>query len=123
MDESNQFMQSLALLAPTMSRLPKSESAQVRYELLSGSLIWSDEIPTDCFVDKDCLRFVLKYRTGLLIGETDPSCVSYWQEALRLFPDWIGFLPERRTFDQKLADFYHNERQRVFKALGEVESD
>ena len=118
MNDGNQLVEALSALAPSLARLEKSESAKVRYELLSGSLIWSDELPSDSGPDKDCLRYVLKYRTGLIIGEPESAFATVWQEAVRLFPTWIGFLPERTTYSHELADFYHSERSRLFKQLG-----
>ena len=118
MSDNNQLIQSVSILADILTQSEITESAIARYELLSGSLVWSDEIPTHTVQNSDCLRYILNYRTGLIIGEPDGTFAPIWQEALRQFPNWIGFLPERIVYNSELAEFYHSERSRIFKQLG-----
>ena len=91
MIDGNKLVETPSALVSSLTRLKRSESSKVRYELLSGSLVWSDELPSDSGYNKDCLRYVLKYRTGLIIGEPDSAFATVWQEALRLYPilDWF----------------------------------
>jgi hypothetical protein len=83
-----------------MQVLRPSPGAVLSYELLSDSLVWSDEIPD--LEDRDArsfgpLRYVLRFRTSLILGEPEERCRGYWEEAQRLFPDWPGFDPRRQA--------------------------
>lgn len=117
MTNASHLTSDLADIAPYMTALRKDDAATVRYELLSGSLVWSDEIPRDSPVSKDCLRFVLRHRTGLIVGEESPPHGDLWREAVARFPQWIGFSPERVSPNDMLAKYYHAERERVFREL------
>jgi hypothetical protein len=110
----------LPKIADDMKRLQRSEQPVVRYELLSGSLVWSDEFPKGTTVNTDCLRFVLRYRTSLILGESDKPYEIFWDEARRHFPEWIGFAPDRTSQSSELAAFYVREKER---ALQQVEGE
>ena len=115
MPEPRDYSGELSDIARHMESLSKIDDARVRYELLSGSLVWSDELPRD--VDTDCIRFVLRYRTSLILSEPCPEYEALWNEARRQFPQWIGFSPERMAPNQELAEFYARERQRLFNEM------
>jgi hypothetical protein len=117
MNNRTELVEAMSSLSPFLSSLKKSDSASIRYELLSGSLVWSDEIPTDVWLRNEWLRYVLNYRTGLIIGDPDPTLAVVWREAVGYFPNWIGFLPERTSYDSKLTEFYHKERSRLFNSI------
>src|SRR4051794_10498696 len=89
----------LVELAPFLRGLTSSPTATVSFELLSGGLLWSDEFPGDPawygVENWDIIRFVLNYRTSLILGEPAAGGREIWEEARRLFPDWPGFAPER----------------------------
>ncbi len=69
--------------------------------MMSDALIWSDEFPDFAALRLvpgwEVIRFVFYFRTTLILGEPDENMREYWDEALRLFPDWPGFVPERRS--------------------------
>jgi hypothetical protein len=114
------YLADLPKIADDMKRLKRSERAVVRYELLSGSLVWSDEFPKGTKASTDCLRFVFRYRTSLILGEPDKPYEIFWNEAQRHFPDWIGFSPDRTSPSSELAAFYFQEKER---ALQEMEGE
>lgn len=66
------------------------------YDLMTGGLIWTDEIPFRGPVQLvHALRPLWHFRTGLMFGEHwDGS--GYWELGLRMFPHWVGFHPSRR---------------------------
>ena len=97
-----------------MEALERKPESRVFYEVLSGSLVWPDELPKAAPMSLDCLRFVLNYRTGLQIGEPRPAFEVFWNEAIRCFPNWIGFSPERMSYNQQLAEFYATERKEEY---------
>ncbi len=112
MDEIEKLFQDLSLIAPAMESLTKSDHSTPFLERLSGSIVWRDELPKSAPVSMDCLRFVFKYRTGLLIGKPQPKLEAFWQQARKRFPLWIGFSPERVARSEELAEFYRRERRR-----------
>lgn len=83
----------------------RSEDAVISYELMSGALLWSDEIPDlaqrGAAIDVTCLRPLLRYRTTLILGKPEQRHEEFWSEAKRLFPDWPGFDPDRRSPELK----------------------
>jgi hypothetical protein len=58
-----------------MRELVHSPQATVGYEMLSGALVWSDELPAFRALRLvhrwDVIRFVLRFRTTLILGEPD----------------------------------------------------
>jgi hypothetical protein len=113
MDHIEGLYHDLSRIAASMEALKKEDDARAFYDLLSGSLVWSDELPKNGAVSLDCLRFVLKYRTGLIVGEPQPSFELFWQESIRRFPNWIGFSVDRTTQNEALTAYYLQERKRV----------
>jgi len=114
MNEIDQMFHDLSEIASSMERLEKRADARLFFDVLSGSIMWSDELPKAAPVSQDCLRFVLRFRTGLLVGEPEPRGERFWQEARRRFPNWIGFSPERTTYNPSVARFYAEESERAF---------
>jgi hypothetical protein len=113
MNSIENVLHDLSIIAPAMNRLHKQAGARVLYDDLSGSLFWTDEWPQSPPVSTDCLRFVFNYRTGLLIGKPMNTWLSFWQEAKRCFPDWIGFLPERVAYNEGFARLHEEGLRRV----------
>jgi hypothetical protein len=112
MDVIEQLYNDLSKIAASMEGLERRADAHKFYDILSGAIIWSDELPKSAPVSLDCLRFVLNYRTGLLIGQPEPMNKLFWEEAMRRFPKWIGFMPERVTYNPDLISYYIKERDR-----------
>jgi hypothetical protein len=96
----------LAEIVAPMRELTRAPDAKMFYELLSDSLVWTDEIPE---IDAArvgglrSLRFVFRYRTGLMLGTPEERFRPFWEEALTLFPDWPGFDPARRAPELRSA--------------------
>src|SRR5687767_10836629 len=90
----------LAKIAPKLGCLKEDPNARVNYELMSDSLVWSDELPPpDQYEAHEvwCLRGVWRFRTTLMLGAPEERFRPSWEEAQRLFPNWPGFLPQRRV--------------------------
>lgn len=118
MDETTQYLGRLRTMAARMGRVAKSAEATVCYSVLADALYWSDEIPEfeDALAD-DLLRFLLRYRTTLLLGGPNPALEVYWNEAVRQFPQWVGFEPSRQTPTPALKKAY---KQLKDKAMAEL---
>lgn len=91
------------------------------YELMSGALVWPDEIndstPTEVVW---ALRQLWAYRTYLMLN-TDATVNIVWQKCVSLFPNWVGFLPERRTATPKLLAEYRREKVSTKRCLRELD--
>ena len=111
MDHIEALFHDLSRLSTSMEALEKKPNADVFYDLLSGAFIWEDELPQPDGVSLDCLRFVFKYRTGLIIGEIQSNLESFWEEAILRFPNWIGFSAERVEPNEVLAIQYFHKQQ------------
>jgi tetratricopeptide (TPR) repeat protein len=77
-------------------------AAKLAYELLSGSIDWSDECHdefSDACRTEGCSAhgYPFAYRTSLLIGQPREELRAAWNELLARCPEWIGFRPERTT--------------------------
>jgi len=98
---------------------------------MSGGLVWTDEYPprpsdgvyyegeVEIFPSY-CLRGVWGFRASLVRGMPNERCRSSWEKGLELFPNWPGFLPERR--EAKWREFLDRETKRtanVFEDLDE----
>jgi hypothetical protein len=94
----------LRAVAVRMRNLKPVAGATVFYELTSDALVWSDEIPdleTGDVSDFQCLRFLFRFRTTLMMGAPDERFRSLWDEANNLFPDWHGFDSRRQAVEYR----------------------
>ena len=100
-------------LAPDMESMRIDPSAQPAYDLMSDSLVWPDEIPTGRRSrELWCLRPVLRYRTGIILGMDISEFRPDWESAKGAFPDWIGFKKERSRQDACLQKIYQRLRKK-----------
>lgn len=100
MDDS--ILTKLRVLAPTLNQLALVQDAECFYEILSGGLVWVDEIPDLSTLPAgtlEGLRGVIRYRTTLILGEPDQQYHEYWSEARKLFPNWPGFVAARQSIE------------------------
>ena len=69
-------------------------NAKPKYDILSDAIIWSDEHPGLSSNLLGALRQVWHFRTYCILrrNRIDNDVIA---KCIRLFPNWIGFLPER----------------------------
>lgn len=94
----------LRTLAPRLNQLTFLQDAGCFYEMLSGGLVWMDEIPDVSTLPVgtfEGLRGVIRYRTTLILGEPDEGYHALWLEAQKLFPNWPGFAADRRSIERR----------------------
>jgi hypothetical protein len=129
----------LARLAPVLRGRRSSPDATIFYDVLSDALIWSDETPSAQTLRTiegwQVLRFVFHFRTQLILGRPedatpDPDvlarqmfsdCRYAWGEAMRLFPEWPGFDPRRRS--PGLCEVYESLSAQSRRELEEIERE
>ena len=96
-------------LAQDMERMRIDHSAKPAYDMMSDSLVWSDEIPRGRRArELWSLRPVLRYRTGLILEMDISEFLPDWEAAREAFPNWIGFGEMRSSRDANLHEIYHN---------------
>jgi hypothetical protein len=104
----------LRAIANALDQLVAQAGARVYFELMSGGLVWSDEYPPPTesgpLFPQHHLREIWNHRSSLIKGEPAERFRETWETALKLFPHWPGFLPERR--DPKWRDFLEQEEKR-----------
>lgn len=94
------------------------------YELMSGALVWRDETREDTPTEVIwALRLVCAYRTSLMRGQPRAEFATLWEHCLRQFPNWVGFLPERRASDPVLLEIYRRGEVGSRKCLRDFERE
>jgi hypothetical protein len=82
------------------------DNAVVKYDLLAGALLWSDETDKATPFDvTSALRFLWHIRTLIMLDRASTDH-EFWKTCQALFPCWVGFLPERRTPTPELLAAY-----------------
>jgi len=99
-----------------------ADSPKVRYEFMSGGLVWSDETNDQTTIEAIwALRLIVAYRTSLMLEEPRDEFQAIWDHANALFPKWIGFLPERRQPTAELLATHRRGRVGLRKCLRDLE--
>ena len=81
--------------------------ARLYYEVMSDSLMWSDELPKERLPrELWCMRAIFRYRTGLILGIEEVELRTSWLTAKSVFPKWIGFIKERCQRNTSLEELY-----------------
>lgn len=83
-----------------MRRLRAAPGAWRGYDPIVGAMAWSDESTAALVLDqtaKSVLGALWAARTAMIAGEpVEPPHQRIWDRARRLYPEWPGFLAERR---------------------------
>jgi hypothetical protein len=99
-----------------------ARAPKVHYELLSGALIWSDEINKQLpFEVISALRCLFAYRTSVMLEQPREDLREMWDLGLSLFPNWVGFRPERSEATPELLKIYREGNVRMRKCLRDLE--
>ena len=97
---------------------------KVFYEIMSGALIWSDETNRKTPVEVIwALRWIVAYRTSLMLNEPREELKPMWDLGLSLFPKWVGFRPERRQATPELLQIYRRGNVSLRKCLRDMERE
>ena len=84
-----------------------SSSDNVFYDIMSDGLAWRDETDDTTPVRVVwALRFIIAYRTSLMLDRPRTDLADVWNHACSQFPDWVGFRPERRQPTPQLIEVY-----------------
>jgi hypothetical protein len=90
--------------------------ATPRYDMLSDSLVWTNELPEPDGRNVSPIRPVIRHRTCLILG-IPPEFPEWWTTAQSLFPTWIGFSPARSIGNSSLVDIYQYGLTRALESM------
>jgi hypothetical protein len=93
----------IARIAPMLDWLPRDENAKLFYSIWCDALFWSDEVPGVSMGDDSFMRYLLAYRTQLILGKVQADFTPYWEAAKHAFPKWPGFAENRCSPNEELA--------------------
>ncbi len=97
---------SLHLIVKIMDGLSEVGPNSYKFDAMTASVIWYDELPERRGSALDWgLRPLFGYRGSLILSEPDLSLEPYWLLGKELFPNWVGFRPERCVPNPELAAF------------------
>jgi hypothetical protein len=97
-------------------------SSKPFYEWMSGALIWRDETRTDTPTRVVwALRPIWAYRTSLMLGEPRAELAEAWRFGREHFPNWVGFLSERREAREEWLEIYRKGEAEMREALHKAE--
>lgn len=100
----------------TISQCAKPED--VFYDLMSGALVWRDETEKTTPIQAVwALRTVVAYRTSLMLSDPRTEFREVWDTASNLFPNWVGFVPDRRRPSARLLEIYRRGDVNMRKCL------
>lgn len=94
---------------PTKSSM---ENPKMKYEVFSGAFIWDDEGLWEAHYQlADAFKSVIHQRMKLIVGSDNNVGVfrsvkfdeQIFNMAKRFFPHWIGFQPDRCSYNPELA--------------------
>jgi hypothetical protein len=124
-DRSFDPFQTLADHAAQLNALSSpGEGPKVSYEVMSGALIWSDETDGKTPIELIwALRYLVAYRTSLMLNRPREELRPMWDHGLSLFPDWVGFRPERRQPTPHLLQIYRRGDVSLRKCLRRLERE
>jgi hypothetical protein len=112
----SEHQQRLRALAPHLNQLPVDPHARIHYELMSDSLVWSDELPPPSQGEGSAwnsMRGALRFRTTMILGSADERYRADWELLGRLCPHWPGLLPERRQADPSRIRLFEEARTKL----------
>jgi len=80
-------------------------AARVFFEVMSGALVWSDEVvkgvPTKVVWS---LRPLFAFRSSFIVCQPQEKLRFYWDACVSLFPHWVGFVPARSKPSPQLLE-------------------
>ncbi len=113
----------LTSMTPMLNTLSQQSDSSFEYQGVCDGLVWSDEIPVVSLSDQQeqVLRYLMQYRTSLIVEEPITHLAEIWNQAGLAFPEWAGFADERCKPSKELAE-YVTQARRKLEAFLEDES-
>lgn len=108
-------------------KLRYDPTASCSYEVMSGGLIWADEITNDIQLEimkhslSGTFRCLFAYRASLIKGQEICELRPIWEKMINLFPNWPFFKEERKN--KKLISILSEETNKTAKELSVLVPD
>ena len=111
----------LTSMTPLLNSLSQQPNAPFEYQGVCDGLVWADEIPSVSLTDEQeqLLRYLIHYRTSLIVEEPVPALAALWYQARRAFPRWPGFASGRWEPSRELSEYVTIARRNLEACLGE----
>lgn len=108
----------LDIIAPYLASCRYDPNASLRYSLLADALYWTDEVPAANLPCDTAFRYLLFFRTLLIIERPSNEVLhELWEAAKSRFAEWPGFSGARVTPSLDLQHFYLEVSERAEKEL------
>ena len=105
-----------------LDSMPFDPKCKFQYELMSGAVIWSDEMRGNLSSELiSGLRVVWAYRSSLYLEEPRKEFEDVWNRARELFPSWPGFHESRLKPDGKVISYYKRVKYKSDRKLDLVD--
>lgn len=108
--------------ARLLNALPFRESARHVFEMMSGAVMWEDEVADLPFSEIGWFRVALAYRSSLIVGAPRQEFEAVWVALRKAAPDWPGFRSERCARSEELARFLADAKKKSVRTLDRVDS-
>ena len=120
MEMREKILRQFQVMSAQMEQRNQSSSNELQYHFMADAVYWIDEIPDELDVfSENCLRIVLRYRMSLIEGASQEKWKSYWEEAKKSFPAWVGFREDRCRPNAKILNQYRVHKARAEQDLPE----
>lgn len=105
-----------ALCSPSPNALPQ-------YDILANAITWPDETNSHTPIKViHAQRQLRHYRSHAMLTNESPNH-AIWDYCKNLFPNWVGFRPERCTATPELLEFYRREQIAMRWGLRKLERE
>ena len=110
-------------IAPVLDALRVREDVEPEYCMFSDALVWPDELPSKGLGEDVALRYLLRYRSSVIVGEPIAALEPYWDAAKAAFPNWPGFSEGRCRPSDELKSKFETFRKETNDLLDDAIGD
>ena len=122
MDQSFDPVRQLTASASLLNAICEPDPAcKPFYDMLSGGLIWRDEIPKEAHLTIQAMRTLWAYRASLMLSKPRDKLASFWNLGLSHFPNWVGFRQDRRMPTDELLAIYREGEINLLQCLRKLD--
>jgi len=110
-----------AKYARSLDSLPFQPDAKPQYEIMSGALIWRDELANLPPSEVGWYRSALAYRSSVIMGSPRREFESVWAALKAAAPNWPGLRPERCAQSSELRDILAKSGTKVKRDIDRID--
>lgn len=122
MATDTEIVEQLRFSATHLNSLREVVATSPIYDMMADSLNWADETTHDTPIETVwALRAVRHYRTSLMLGSPAEKYIAVWDAAVKLFPNWVGFMTSRCQPDNHLAQIFSAAKAKADAEIDKLE--